>query len=90
MEKLNYDNIANIKKSKVNFKDTMKTIIKKVKDELINDEIKNEFIYPIYNEIYMRILPHYISFVAFLSTIVILLLLLIIININININNTNK
>ena len=48
----------------------IKKMFHKIKESFINNdiknEIKNEIIAPIYEEIYLLILPHYITFILFL------------------------
>ena len=73
-----YNKSSSTKKLNNNF---IKMIIQKVKNELVNDEVKNELIYPIYDEIHAKILPHYITFFVMLSTIILLLIILIMLNI---------
>jgi uncharacterized integral membrane protein len=82
----NKSNLSNRSDRKKNIKKTnnfMKNIITKVKEQLINDEIKNEIFSPLYNEIYFKILPHYLTFLILLCIIIVLLLFLIYITINI-------
>ena len=74
----------NIKNNK-NINSFMKNILSKVKDNLDNDDVKNEFFYPVYNEIYFRILPHYLTFIILLTIIIILLIVLLYLIINIKI-----
>jgi len=61
----------------------IKNILVKVKENLIDDEIKKEFFLPVYNQIYLKILPHYLTFLILLSIIIILQLTIIYIIINI-------
>jgi len=77
----------NQKKNKnINF---IKKLLGKIKENFICDdtknEIKNEFLEPLYLEIRNFILPHYIIFIILLVIIIILLLYQILI-----INQTNK
>lgn len=61
----------------------IKNILAKVKENLIDDEIKKEFFLPVYNQIYLKILPHYLTFLILLSIIIVLQLIMIYIIINI-------
>lgn len=84
-----YESTKNKKKSIIKSNNFMKNILSKVKEQLVNEEIKNEIFFPIYNEIYFKILPHYLTFLILLGIIIILLLILIYITINIKYSNTN-
>lgn len=64
-------------------------IISKIKDHINDNQLKDEFLLPIYNEIYKCILPHYIIFITLFFIILILLIFLIIINLNL-ITNKEK
>ncbi len=86
----NTKSLGSRKKSKLNksVKSTnknnfIKNLFIRVKENFINEEIKNEIIYPIYNEIYFRILPHYLTFLILHIIIIILLISLIYLIINI-------
>ena len=74
IDKNNID--ENIENSSTN-RNIIKLLLKKIKNEF-NDDLQNEFIYPIYNQIYMTILPHYLIFLTILCIIVILLLIIFI------------
>ncbi len=57
-------------------KSLMGNIIKKIKEGIMNDNIKNELITPIYDEIYMLIYPHYIMLFALMIAILFLEILI--------------
>jgi len=60
----------------------MKKIINKIKENFNDDKLKEEILFPIYNEIYTCILPHYIIFITLFIIILVLLIFIIIINFN--------
>ena len=51
-------------------------MIKKIKEGLMNDDFKNEFVLPVYEEVYLHIYPHYIIFFALLLAIIVLEILI--------------
>jgi len=52
------------------------TMIKKIKESIVSDSFKNEFITPVYEQVYLNIYPHYIIFFALLISIIVLQLLI--------------
>jgi ABC-type protease/lipase transport system fused ATPase/permease subunit len=60
-------------------------LLDKFKSQLVDDEIKmeinNTILKPLYNDIYDRIFPHYITLLVLFIVIILLLLILILINI---------
>jgi hypothetical protein len=57
-------------------KSVIGNIIKKIKEGIMNDNIKNEIITPIYDEIFLFIYPHYIIFFALMIAILFLEILI--------------
>lgn len=51
-------------------------MIKKIKEGIMTDSFKNEFITPVYEQVYLHIYPHYIIFFALLVSIIVLQLLI--------------
>ena len=77
-EKINIsnDNVLDKCKQKFDENSFAGNIIKKIKEGVMNDSFKNEFIMPVYEEIYLHIYPHYIIFFALLLAIIVLELLI--------------
>ena len=81
-----------LQKQKISNNSVIQKFILKIKNELEKDEIKkelNNIVLPIYEDIYSKIFPHYITIIILLSVIIFLLLLIITKNIYI-INKTNN
>jgi hypothetical protein len=51
-------------------------MIKKIKEGVMSDSFKNEFITPVYEQVYLHVYPHYIIFFALLISIIVLQLLI--------------
>jgi hypothetical protein len=73
---INSDKLNKKDKQKNKSNIIFKNIFNKFKENIINDELKTEIIYPLYNEIYFQIYPYYITIVILMIIIILLLLLL--------------
>ena len=51
--------------------------INKIKNELSMDDLNNELLYPIYESIYSKISPYYITIVLLLFVIIILIIIIL-------------
>ena len=78
---MNKKDVINYKKDN-QINNFMKKIICKIKDEYLNEDIKNELMFPIYNEIYYKIFPYLLSFFILLISIITLLICILLICIN--------
>ncbi len=54
----------------------VKKLFIKLKEDFINEEVKNDIIYPMYAMIYSKIFPYYFTFIMLLIIIIILLIVL--------------